>query len=262
MAGEATGRQLGTQRYTGTVGRVAYQSRLGTLGRVVGTVPVAVRAGSVEAIVGTVPYVRRMGTLAQAGTLDTLRYQGRLGSVGRSGSAPYLGTVNRLAGGRLGSLGSVGRVTYVARVGSVGRIVGTSPVSVKSGTLTSLMRLGSLAQGSITIARRNFAGTVIWDRRHAGVGSTYVGSWQYIGPYRVKTVVVRSSLAGSLFIVLGPTGTGIGNNTGTYNSTDLGAGTYHPVSFTEAFAYMRPIVRTGSVGSGKGTLTVSLMRQA
>ena len=131
-----------------------------------------------------------------------------------------------------------------------------------TGTIGRVHRVGSIVGGSLTTSSRRWAGTQLWDRIHTGAGSTYLGSWQYVGNFYVKTVAVVSTQAGSLFMVVGATGTGPTRLTGTLTRVDLGQGTYHTASFTEALQYMRPIVRVGSIGSGKGSLSVAVLRQA
>lgn len=111
------------------------------------------------------------------------------------------------------------------------------------------------------ISSRVWAGTLMWDRRHAGKGSTYVGSWQNVSQFQTKTLAVLSSMAGSLFTVVGALGTGVGGLTGTYDRQDLSAGTYRMISFTEAVRFVKPIVLVGSVGSGKGSLSLAVLRQ-
>lgn len=113
-----------------------------------------------------------------------------------------------------------------------------------------------------TVGARELIVTGQWSNRHIAVGSTYVGSWIDERARFMKTVQALSTLGGSLHTIVGMTGTGSSGFTGTYNSQELGAGTMHLVSTREAFGYMRTIVVAGSVGSGKGTLSVSLARYA
>ena len=235
MPDQTTGRQLGTERYLGTVGRV---NRLGT--------------------VAQVGYVPRVGTIGRLGTLAALGYVPRVGTIGRLGTVAQVSYAPRV--GTVGRLGTVAQVTYIPRMGSQGYQTRLGTLA-RAGTVSYVGTVGRIVAGSITIAQRNWAGSVIWDRRHTARGSTYVGSWQYIAQRAVKTYQVRSSSSGTLFIITGATGTGVANVTGTYSSQRLGQGTLNSFSFTEVPAYTRPIVFVGSVGSGKGTLSVALMRQ-
>jgi hypothetical protein len=183
----------------------------------------------------------------------------RIGTVGEGANIPRLGTVSRMGTlGQVTRLGSVGRVGSVVRVGTIGRVNVIGSARISAG---SVGRVGYVGRTG-TLGERSFAGSTLWDRRHTAVGSTYVGSWQYIAPYYVKTIAVLSSMAGSAFIIVGATGTGPTRQTGTLNRTDLGAGTFASLSFTEQYQYVRPIIRVGSVGSGKGSLSVSVVKQA
>jgi hypothetical protein len=109
---------------------------------------------------------------------------------------------------------------------------------------------------------RDFDVTSQWDRRHTASGSTYTGSWVLVSDRHMKTVSVLSTQGGSLHTVVGMVGTGVKGNTGTYNSLDLGAGSFSTVSTREAFQYIRTVVSVGSVGSGKGSLSIAINRQA
>lgn len=103
--------------------------------------------------------------------------------------------------------------------------------------------------------------TEVWDRRHVAVGSTYVGSWYSVAGKSVKTLQALSTMGGSLHTVIGMSGSAADGFTGTYDSQRLQVGSLTLVSTRESFRYLRPIVLVGSVGSGKGTLSVSVARQ-
>lgn len=141
-----------------------------------------------------------VGTMARiaGGRVGTI---GRIGSIGRVGSMGYVarvGSVNYIV--RMGSVGRIGSQPYV---GSVNRLGGGRVGSL--GYLGSVRyvgsvnrfgggRIGSAANltGSIYIQGQKFAGTVMRQNIGLGPGSTWVGSWQYIADWRNKTFAVRS----------------------------------------------------------------------
>ena len=245
--------RIGTMPNMGTIQRVGYVGRLGTTPGTIPRVAYVARTGTGPGTLSRVSYVARTGTVP--GTIQRVSYVARTGTVpgtlqrviyvARTGTVP--GTLSRISYvPRIGTLrGTIQRVAYVARTGTV------------PGTIQRVNYVGRLG----TVGQREFGGTAMWNNRHTAVGSTYVGSWQYIAPYYMKTISVLSSLAGSIFVVVGATGTGPTRNTGTLNRTDLGGGSFASLSFTEHYQYVRTIVRTGSVGSGKGSLSVSVLRQ-
>lgn len=152
----------------------------------------------------------------------------------------------------IGSVRSVGEVRYQARLGTVGEV----RYGARQGTIGEVRyqaRLGTI--NALSSSHKTLLGTI---SKHTAVGSHYPGSWEDVSRYRVKTYHVLSSLAGSLFLVGGVTGTGPSTGfTGTMYKVDLEAGTTLTASFTESIQYVRAIVRTGSVGSGKGTLRLA-----
>ena len=160
--------RVGTQRYLGSVNRVA-GGRFGSLGRL-GTAHYVERLGTVGHVgsisgLGTVGYVARLGTVTYARRLGTIGHLGsspyvgtlnrlgggRIGTVGHIGSGPYIGTLNRLGGGRLGSLARVGTVHYQERLGTVGRMgtvgfLGTLRYAGRLGTVGYIPRLGTVGR--------------------------------------------------------------------------------------------------------------------
>ena len=244
--------RIGTQKWLGTVNRIG-GGRVGTLGRL-GTVHYVERVGTISNIgsinyigtlnrvaggrigtlgrLGTAHYVERIGTVEHLGTLM------RVGSIGWLGTARWLGTVNRVVGGRLGTLGRVGTIHYVQRIGTIHH-------------LGSVGRIGTAHTGSVPVSltHRHGVYSAIRDRTRLGPGSTWVGSWQHIGSYNIKTSMFNignpgTSGGGSLALITGVTGTGAGGGTGTYyGPVRIGKGTYNTFSFTEAFRYLRPWIR-------------------
>lgn len=227
--------------------------------QLVGTVSLLWRINRIGTMPGTVQrigYIARIGTSSNQGTIQ------RVGYVARTGTVP--GTLQRVNYvPRIGTTpGTLARVSYVSRLGTMPGTFSRISYVARTGTVPGTIQRVAYTARVGTVGERTFGGTALWNNRHIGVGSTYVGSWQYIAPYYMKTISVLSTLAGSIFLVVGATGTGPTRNTGTLNKTDLGAGTFASLSFTEHYQYIRPIVRTGSVGSGKGSLSVSVLRQS
>lgn len=207
------------------VGTVIYSQRMGTIGRIV--------SGSlaVKIVSGTVEVTVTWGTLTYAKRLGTVSYQKRLGTVGY--------------------VGRLGTVQYQPRLGSIGR----------------LGRVGTAHTGTVPILHkgREYSSVAIRDRVHLGQGSTWVGSWQHVGSYHIKTFSIwgRGSPAigaGSFAIIAGMIGTGVAGFTGTYYGPEnIGAGSFTTKSFTEAVRYVRPYFKKS--GTYSGTISIGLSRQ-
>ena len=229
---------LGTMEklnYVGTIGKIA---KLGTIATI-GTVLLAVYSGTVGKVnrVGTQKWLGTVDRVAYASRLGTLAYGNRIGTVGHLGSIPYLGSVNRLGGGRVGSLGRLGTVHYVERIGTLQKI----------GTVTHVQALGS-------IRGRTFTKVTEWNNLHIARASSYVGSWRRVDQYRTKTIGLRPTFPGTLHILASVGGTGI--DLGTYFSGRIGAGTHTVLSLEDAIYQMKlRFLASGSSGSGKGSLT-------
>ncbi len=242
---------MGTISRVGSIGRIVYINRIGTI-EFVGTVNQQIRTGTLQRLlyanrVGSMGYVNRVGTI---GVMPDLRV-GTIGNVGTIGYVKRLGTVGHV--GTIPQVGRVGSLGYQTRLGTLGHL-GSQPYLGSVNRLAYVLRVGTVGAhawqmgGSISGSQ--------WDRRHTEAGSTYVGSWVDVSRFRTKTTAVRSSSSGSLFLVVGIAGTGVAGGTGTYYQARLGQGSYNSVSFTEAHRFLKPIVKPGSVGSGKGTLTL------
>ncbi len=215
-----------------------YVARVGTMDAKIGTI------GNI----GTLRYVSRVGSMGYMARVGSLGYLGRAGSIGSVGRVSYVPRVGSI--GRIGSIGSIGRVGYVPRVGSLGR--------VESGSLGRIAYVGRTGTiGAHAWYKGGSVGASQWDRIHTGKGSTYVGSWVNIERFRTKTFAVRSTVSGTLSLVTGIVGSGPTGITGTYAQMRLGVGSYVALSFTEAMRFVKPIVTVGSVGSGKGTLSLA-----
>lgn len=186
------------------------------------------------------------GSLSVVGSLQHIRTLGTVQYVREVGTLRNLGTMRYL---RAGSLGRV------ERVGTVGRItsLGTVRTRIAAQDITT----------AVDIQARLQSGTVMRDRRPLGPGSVWAGSWQDITDYFQKTYIARAiGSAGSLYIILGATGTGPTHATGTLSSTRVGAGSYVPVSFTHAVQFTRPVLRAaGAAQNARGSFTVALARQ-
>lgn len=163
--------------------------------------------------------------------------------------------VRRGSLGRVASLGTMGRVNYQGSLGHL-RDVGSLARVNYIGTLNRVARVGSLAARYITGTPFFTTGT-----RHVAVGSTLVGDWINVERFRTKTFHAKLSMGGSFHIVTGFRGSDGLGGTGTYYSTRIGQGSYNIFSFTEAVRFARPVVRSGSVASGKGTATLMLNLQ-
>lgn len=224
-----------------------------------GTLSVSVRSGSVE-ISGTIEHIRRIGTV---GYLGTQRYLGRVGTVGKIttgslGHVTVIGSVARV--GRLGTVAGLGTLRYV-QAGSLGRVE-------RIGTVGQVGRVGTAHVGTVpteSFGRRGVY-TAIRGNVRLGAGSVWLGSWQHVGSYAVKTLVFSvgnpgTSGGGSVAIITGLPGTSVGQ-TGTYfGPMRVGKGTYTPLSFTEAVRYVRPWIRQhgdGAVAAHGGTVTFNL----
>ena len=246
--------------------------------RIAGTVKVDVRTGSVN-IAGTIEH------LLTIGTVKTVRYMGSVGRVLNVGSVGRLGTVRYLQSGSLGavsrvgtvkSLGSIaqlaraGTVQDVIRLGTVKRVLNIGSVGrlgtvryLQAGSLGKISRVGSITRMESlgTLSSRQATGTVFSDRVHTAVGSVVVSPWVDVYRFVTKSFAVKNTLGGSVHIISGFRGTGVGGGTGTYYSQRIGGGTYTMLSLTESIQFLRAITRSGSVGSGKGSLSVMLNTQ-
>lgn len=239
-------RRVGTISGIGTIDTLRYIRRVGTVANL-GTLDTARyirRVGTIEALgtLDTLRYARRVGTISALGSLDTLRYTRRVGTVGNAGTLDTLRYVRRV-----GTVGALGTVRYI-QAGSLGRVARIGTVG-RANVTGSIARLGSLMARQT--ATKRLLGT---NQLHVGAGSVVLGSWEDSSPFLTKTYGIVSTMAGSLFVIGGMSGTFLQGLTGTAYKVDLAAGTFAVVSFSEAFQYVRTIVRVGSVGSGKGTL--------
>lgn len=156
------------------------------------------------------------------------------------GSVDISGTIEHI--NAVGTLRYVGTLRQVGRVGSINY----------AGTLRKVERVG-------TIAARLTDGAVLLgsSKIHSAVGSRYIGSWEDISRFRVKSYQVLSTLSGSLYIMGGARGTSIGGLVGTMYQVKLKTNAFETFSFREDFRFARAIVRTGSVVPGKGTLRLA-----
>lgn len=236
--------RIGSVGNLGTVSRITYVNRIGTMS-FLGTVQYEVRTGTL----GRMVYGNRIGSIGHLGSqpyLGTVNRigGGRIGSVGRVGSQPYLGTVNRIGGGRIGSVGNLGSQKYL---GTVNRIGGG-----RVGTVGRLDTLG-------TLGRARFMSTYQWSNTggykgtiRGSPGVTFIGSWIDISRYYNKTISVKQTSGGSLFVVTGHVGTTFPRMTGTYSSRRIGVGSYVQVSFTENFTHVRALFRHSGATAGGG----------
>ena len=211
--------------------------------------------------VGTIGRISRMGTIAAIGTVLMTVSVRRIGTVDEVTS---LGTLNRIAGGRVGTLGRLGTVHYVERIGTISHI-GSSPYVGTVNRIAYSSRVGTIGQAGTTqnvVRAGGFIGTAYRRAIHLGQGSTWVGSWQHIGSFRTKT-----------FSVMGrgtPGGGGIGSvalmtavsgtqrfKTGTYFGL-VRVGSYYPFSMTESIRYARVLVKKSGTYSGTVSVDIGL----
>lgn len=171
----------------------------------------------------------------------------------RGGSVDISGTIEHILA--VGTLRYIGTVQRVGRIGTVQRI-GTVRY-IQAGSFGYAGQLGTL--NTRAQSRKSLLGTT---RLHSASGSTYIGSWEEVSRYRTKTYGINASQGGSLFIIGGMLGTGPSSLTGTAYRSRIGAGTFVTNSFTEQFQFTRAIVRSGSFGSGKGTIRLARAFQA
>ncbi len=158
-----------------------------------------------------------------------------IGSVSHINRLERMGSIDTI--GRIGTLNKIGSIDYIARIGS----------------LSYQAALGTV--NGLAFSPKRLLGT---NSVHTATGSTYTGSWEDIAKYRTKTYQVFSSMGGSLHIVTGAVGTGPSTGfTGTAYKLRIGAGSAASASFTESFSFARANIRSGSVGSGKGTLRLT-----
>lgn len=149
----------------------------------------------------------------------------------------------------------------VQRISITGRSAGHADNRILlSGTLPVDLKAGSIEPGTLARARFSESSRLI-GTRHVAQGSQYGGAWEAIGQYQTKTYVVQSTMSGSLRLIAGGLGSGVNGLTGTLYGFRLGQGTYRSFSFTESFAFIKPIVVVGSIGSGKGTLSLGRIFQ-
>jgi len=200
-----------------------------------------------ERLIGSPPH-----SLQKLGTLEKLNYVGTIGRIISMGIIGQIGTV--LLTVRIGTLGKVNRMGTLDEVTTLGTLQ----------TVRYVQRLGTVASD---IKGKSFIGTPLRNRVRLGAGSEWVGSWQSIGSYEVKTIKFHvgnpgTSGGGSVSLITGMTGTGISGGTGTYfGPVRIGKGTYTTLSFTEAMRFLRPQVRqhgAGPVPEHGGTVSVHL----
>ena len=196
------------------------------------------------------------GVQQVAGSLGVYGVRGSIrayGSVVVAGYIAEIGTLRRVGTVRYVQAGSLGRV---ARVGTLGRI--TSVGSIRN------IVAGQDIMTAVDAQARLLSGTVMRDRRPLGPGSVWTGSWQSIANYRNKTYLARCiGTPGSFAIIIGMTGTGIANVTGTYyGPVRIGAGSFKSLSFRETYSYTRPYLQSmGAAQNARGSFTVALTRQ-
>lgn len=258
---------VGTLNYAGTLGRVRLVGSLGHV-TVVGSLARVGRVGTVGQV-GTVRYI-------QAGSLGQITNVGSLARVGRVGTLQRVGTVRYIQAGSLGYIGRVGTLVNQPRVGTLGR-VGTVRY-LQAGSLGRVERIGTIGQlGRVGTAHPGTVPTEIFSRRgvystirgnvRLGAGSIWLGSWQHVGSYELKTFLFNvgnqgTTGGGSVAILTGLQGTGATGGIGTYfGPVRVGKGSYTPLSFTEAVRYARPWIRqhgAGAVPQHGGTVSFHL----
>lgn len=228
----------GTINYIGTVGN------MGQLGTVLLTVHV-----------GTVHKIDRIGTLDEITTIGSVAKVGSIGGVQFIGSLSIINWVTTVD--RLNKLGSITRLTSAGTVQAnlVGGAIGTQQ------RLNYVNKLGTIQSGhlndigTVPISSRFEDYSILRNNVRLGAGSTWVGSWQYIGSYQTKTFLLNvgnpgTSGGGSISLVAGLYGTGIGQTGTYYGPTRIGKGTFDPITFTEVFRYARPVVRMHGNAAG------------
>jgi len=179
--------------------------------------------GSQQMWSGSVVVRGFIGSIEYLHRLGTTHYVERMGTVGHVGSQPYLG------------------------------YVGTA--RVRSGSIRTTFAAQDIMVG-VDQQARYYTGAIIRGSARLGKGTFWIGSWQGIGSFRTKSYFYRLSRGGSIGVVVGMTGSGQADHTGTYyGPVRIGAGSLQTVSFTEAFGFARPFL------VGGGTSRVSLGRQ-
>lgn len=229
--------------------------------------------------VGSVTHLTLVGTLGRVGYIGTLQKVGtvRYIQAGSLGRIERVGTIGRLMGGaftgsigRVGTLQKVGTIRYL-QAGSLGRVerVGTIGHVPRVGTIRQVGRVGTAHVGTVpteAFSRRGVY-TAIRDRVRLGAGSVWLGSWQHVGSYEVKTFLfnvgnIGTTGGGSVAIMTGLQGTGVSGGVGTYfGPVRIGKGSYTPLTFTEAVRYARPWIRqhgAGAVSQHGGTTSFHL----
>ena len=189
--------------------------------------------GSLSTIKGTgyPDYRRRLyGTVAVRVLGGSVDISGTIEHINAIGTLNYAGTLRRV--GIVGTLNFAGTLRKVERVGTIG---------------------ARLTDGKVLLGSSKI---------HSAVGSRYIGSWEDISRFRVKSYQVLSTLAGSLYIMGGARGTNTGGLVGTQYQVNLKTDQLESFSFREDFQFARAIVRAGSVAPGKGTLRLARNFQA
>ena len=200
-----------------------------------------------ERLIGSPPH-----SLQKLGTLEKLN---------------YVGTIGRITS--MGIIGQIGTVLLTVRIGTLGKVnrMGTLDEVTTLGTLQTVKYIRRLGTAVSDLRGRSYIGTPLRDRVRLGAGSEWIGSWQAIGSYQVKTLMFNvgnpgTSGGGSISLVTGMSGTGVGGGTGTYfGPVKIGKGTYTTVSLSEAIRWLRPHVRqhgAGPVPEHGGTVSVHL----
>lgn len=133
-----------------------------------------------------------------------------------------------------------------------------------SGTVQIKMIAQSVMTG-VDIQARYRPGTAMRDRIPLGPGSAWIGSWQYIENYHIKTFQFQAfGTPGSVAVITGMMGTGVTGGTGTYyGPARVGAGSFVTASFREGLRYTRPYLQAaGASENARGSFTVMFARQA
>lgn len=227
---------------------------------------------------GTVGKVNRLGSIGNVGSVGRLEYLAYLGSVNRVAAVGSLNVVTRVTG--LGTLATISRVTGLGTLATVNKVTGLGSLS----TVVKVTQVGSIgnlsridAAGSLRISRLEDAGTLQirqMGRRYIsgegrgttprlGPGSIWTGSWQHIGSFQTKTLMVKMSGTaatgkGSVWVIGGMHGTGENDGTFSYYNNSIGKGSADTFSFTESMRYARARVRQhgGAGGEPGGTVQV------
>ena len=192
-----------------------------------------------ERIIGSPPHsLQLMGTIERVryvGTIGRFNRMGTIQNVQRVGTQQYLGTVNRLGGGRLGSIGYLGTARYLGTVNRVGAVQESifSPVSIR-------------------------------DKVPLGPGSVWGGSWQHVGSYSRWAFAMLSRGGGGSFAVVGGA-LGTSNPAGTIYGYAPVRGSVQdllpPALSVGALPirYVSPVFRR--TGNSRGTVSVHLVRR-